>query len=74
MRPLEREDYSIKGWSSGKKNSSEHQYRTNILCIVNYESAMLWYFLSPLIGKDGDDVIDKIICELTGTESINTQT
>ena len=30
--------------------------------------------LVPLIGKDGDDVIDKITCELTGTESINTQT
>ena len=28
----------------------------------------------PLIGKDGDDVIDKITCELTGTEAINTQT
>ena len=28
----------------------------------------------PLIGKDGDDVIDKITCELTGTESINAQT
>ena len=28
----------------------------------------------PLIGKDGDDVIDTITCELTGTESINTQT
>ena len=28
----------------------------------------------PLIGKDGDDVIDNITCELTGTESINTQT
>ena len=28
----------------------------------------------PLIGKDGDDVIDKITCELTGTESIKTQT
>ena len=28
----------------------------------------------PLIRKDGDDVIDNIICELTGTESINTQT
>ena len=28
----------------------------------------------PLIGKDGDDVIDKITCELTGTESINTKT
>ena len=28
----------------------------------------------PLIGKDGDDVIDKITCELMGTESINTQT
>ena len=24
----------------------------------------------PLIGKDGDDVIDNITCELTGTESI----
>ena len=28
----------------------------------------------PLIGKDGDDVIDNITCELTGTESMNTQT
>ena len=28
----------------------------------------------PLIGKDGDDVIDNITCELTGTELINTQT
>ena len=28
----------------------------------------------PLIGKDGDDVIDIITCELTGTESINTHT
>ena len=28
----------------------------------------------PLIVKDGDDVIDNITCELTGTESINTQT
>ena len=28
----------------------------------------------PLIGKDSDDVIDNITCELTGTESINTQT
>ena len=27
-----------------------------------------------LIGKDGDDVIDNITCELTGTESIKTQT
>ena len=27
----------------------------------------------PLIGKDGDDVIDNITCELTGTESIKTQ-
>ena len=27
----------------------------------------------PLIGKDGGDVINKITCELTGTESINTQ-
>ena len=28
----------------------------------------------PLIGKDGNDVIDYITCELTGTESIDTQT
>ena len=28
----------------------------------------------PLIGKDGDDVIDNITCELTGTESINLRT
>ena len=28
----------------------------------------------PLIGQDGDDVIDYITCEVTGTGSINTQT
>ena len=29
---------------------------------------------TPLIGKDGDGVIDNITCELTGTESKDTQT
>ena len=38
------------------------------------QSQILWEASIPLIGKDGDDVIDKITCELTGTESINTQT
>ena len=28
----------------------------------------------PLIGKDGDDGIDNITCEVKGTEVINTQT
>ena len=37
---------------------------------VNYSDSDQY----PLIGKDGDDVIDNITCELTGTESINTQT
>ena len=32
------------------------------------------FLIIPLIRKDGDDVIDNITCELTGTESINTQT
>ena len=37
---------------------------------------LFYFFLLaiPLIGKDGDDVIDSITCELTGTKSINTQT
>ena len=39
------------------------------ICIV-----CMHYFDIPLIGKDGDDVIDNITCELTGTESINTRT
>ena len=42
----------------------------------SYENAAMSVCTSviPLIGKDGDDVIDDITCELTGTESINTQT
>ena len=28
-------------------------------------------FLIPLIGKDGDDVINTVTCALTGTESIS---
>ena len=32
------------------------------------------HMIIRLIGKDGDDVIDNITCELTGTESINTHT
>ena len=27
----------------------------------------------PLIGKDGDDVINNVTCALTGTESIHIQ-
>ena len=34
---------------------------------LNYEGSEC----IPLIGKDGDDVIDNITCELTGTESMN---
>ena len=29
------------------------------------------YGTIPLIGKDGDDVINNVTCTLTGTESIN---
>ena len=39
-----------------------------------YDQAFDPNILIPLIGKDGDDVIDNITCELTGTESVNTQT
>ena len=45
--------------------------------LADQDDKMKIYFQKigiPLIGKDGDDVIDNITCELTGTESINTQT
>ena len=41
-----------KGIVLGGKNSSEHHYRPYILCIVNHESEMLWYFLSWVPGSD----------------------
>ena len=34
----------------GKENSSEHHYRTYILCIVNH--GMPWYSLSWVLGSD----------------------
>ena len=46
-----------------------------VLPFYDVKYQVLYTLIIPLIGKDGDDVIDNITCELSlmGTESINTQ-
>ena len=41
--------------------------------IVSYVTSCMVekHDLIPLIGKDGDDVINNVTCALTGTESIH---
>ena len=53
-------------WEKKKKKSGKLN-KCTLLPINNNTPSI------PLIGKDGDDVINKFTCELTGTESINTQ-